>query len=194
MTLQNPLLVGTSFDSKQVDTTIESQQTDDNINTVISVPTDTKEIVKQRWTWVWTEDGIGMVLAIVIFIMVLIISQLGKSLAAYSASSAWPFGGILIGFITTAIAHYCLGKSFPYESYCVVLLLAVLSRSIGNYEALASNGLTASLWSILFGICLRYGGLVLSKDMFSGEFFVKIGVTLLAMVISCISSLKMSNI
>jgi uncharacterized membrane protein YadS len=58
----------------------------------------------------------------------------------------------------------------------------VVARSIGNYDVLKEAGLSASLWAILIGITCRFFGIdVKSKGIFSGEFFVKVGVTLLAM-------------
>ena len=42
-------------------------------------------------------------------------------------------------------------------------------------------GLSASLWCVLIGIFIRSCGFTLSKGVFSGEFFVKIGVCLMNM-------------
>ena len=39
----------------------------------------------------------------------------------------------------------------------------------------AKAGLSASLWCVVIGVCVRSSGFVLTKGVFSGEFFVKIG-------------------
>jgi uncharacterized membrane protein YadS len=146
------------------------------------------------WT-TWTEDGVGLAIALVIFVIVVIVSQQGSDIMVeYSRSPQWPLGPVLMGLMIVFAAHHILGKPLVVESYCSILLIAVVSRSIGNYGQMAHGGLGASLWAILFGIIIRSCGFVLNKGAFSGEFFVKIGVTLLAMDFSSIVSIGLPGL
>lgn len=136
------------------------------------------------WFGVWTEDGIGLTVALLVFMGVLALSESGRELSGqYASDNKWPLGAVLAGFFVVYSAHYTLGKKFSIEAYSVVLLIATVSRAIGNYTVLAHAGLSASLWGIVLGICGRtFCNLDLkSKGVLSGEYFVKVGVTLLAM-------------
>jgi uncharacterized membrane protein YadS len=150
--------------------------------------------VPSYWT-TWTEDGVGLYIALFIFVLIIIISSQGSDIMAeYSRSPEWPLGPIIMGFTIVFAAHYILGKAIVVESYCSIFLIAILGRSIGNYGTMAHGGLGASLWAILIGICVRSCGFVLNKGAFNGEFFVKIGVTLLAMDFSSIVSIGLPGL
>lgn len=148
-------------------------------------PVKKRSNVAEIWIWArnWTEDGIGVALAFILFTITSITAQYGVDISnSYAKDSQWPFGAVFIGLGVTIIAHRVLGKPCNIEAYCVVMVIAVVARAIGYYKDLANSGLSASLWAILIGILCRYLGLNLKdKGIFSGEFFVKIGVTLLAM-------------
>lgn len=136
------------------------------------------------WISTWTEDGVGLFVALFIFAITLALSTTGGELNSnYAVSSQWPLGAVLVGAAVCYAPHYMLKKTFNIEAYAVVLLVAVTARAIGDYTTLAHSGLTASLWGILIGIGLRtFVGVDLKeKGVVSGEYFVKVGVTLLAM-------------
>lgn len=91
-------------------------------------------------------------------------------------------GAIGIGFLTTVCANHWLSRPQRFEAYGFAILLAVLARAIGDYAVFARCGLTASFWAIVLGIGARFVGVVLPGDVLDqGEFFIKIGVSLLAM-------------
>lgn len=136
-----------------------------------------------KWWNDWTEDGIGVALALLLFLINFLLAAAGVDVNnSYSATAQWPVAAATAGLGVTYIAHRVLNKKFDFGAYSTVLLIAVVARSIGNFEALVNCGLSGSLWAILIGIVLRYNGINLKdKGVFSGEFYVKIGVTLLAM-------------
>ena len=141
------------------------------------------------WT-TWTEDGVGLLIAVILFCMIAGISHTGYDiLKDYQTGSSWPLGGTILGLGMVITAHTILHKPMIIESYCCILLIAVAARSIGNYKVMTDSGLGASLWAILIGICIRSSGIVLNKGAFSGEFFVKVGVTLMAMDFSSVVSI-----
>lgn len=136
------------------------------------------------WLTSWTEDGVGLYVALTIFALTVALSNTGGELnSSYADGSQWPLGAVVVGALVSYAPHYVLKKAFHIEAYAVVLLVAVTARAIGDYTVLAHAGLTASLWGILIGICLRtFVGVDLKeKGVVSGEYFVKVGVTLLAM-------------
>lgn len=159
----------------------------------INFPDGTSNIAKSEnsMDWVimnWTEDGAGMYVGVIIFCMSIIISFFGSDLTSiYTFQPQWPLGAILIGIGIILSTHYVLGKSIPLASYCTVLMIAVLSKAIGDYQPLINIGLSGSVWAILLGMIFRNTGLTLEKGMFSGEFFVKVGVVLLCMDYSSIA-------
>jgi len=120
----------------------------------------------------------------------------------YSKSSQWPLGAAFIAFLVMIPISKILEatKQFDLFHFSFVILIAILARSIGNYEALSTKGLTASLWAIIFGFVARTIGINIldksklttiegsskKKSYYSGEFFVKIGVVLLAMDLTSI--------
>ncbi len=135
------------------------------------------------WFFKWTDDGMGMVVALYLFILSVIVSSTGADLSGgYSKTSEWTIGAVGVALFTILSTHYFMKKELVFEPYCLILLIAVISRSIGNYDPLRDAGLSASLWAILIGMFCRYLGVEVNfKKVYNGEFFVKIGVTLLAM-------------
>jgi hypothetical protein len=134
------------------------------------------------WATAFTEDGAGLFLALILFCFSVIVSGCKTDITeSYASTSQWPVGATALSLFVMVAAHYILNKPMIIESYCSVLMIALVSRSIGNYTELTHAGLSASLWAILIGSCIRSAGFVLNKGVFSGEFFVKIGVTLMAM-------------
>lgn len=84
--------------------------------------------------------------------------------------------------MTTVCANHWLSRPQRFEAYGFAILLAVLARAIGDYDVFARAGLTASFWAIVLGIGARFVGVVLPGDVLDqGEFFIKIGVSMLAM-------------
>ena len=75
-----------------------------------------------------------------------------------------------------------------------VLLVAVAAKAIGNYDEFASNGLTSSFWAIIMGMAFNAAGLQAAKEVVSGEFFIKIGVTLMAMDLSRIAAVGLPGL
>lgn len=151
-----------------------------------SPPTETigdnaKVVSWYTWATTFTEDGIGLVIGLVIFAGVCIISSAGVNVATYATTSEWPAGAFASGLGVIAVGHWALKKKQVFEPYCVVMAIAVVSRALGNYKDLAHAGLSGSLWCVVFGIIIRGSGFVLTKGVFSGEFFVKVGVCLMNM-------------
>lgn len=97
-------------------------------------------------------------------------------------------GAIASGYFVVIFGHHYMNKKQCVESYGLVLLVAVAAKAIGGYEVFAKNGLTSSFWGIILGMALNAGGVRSPKEVVSGEFFIKIGVTLMAMDISRIVS------
>lgn len=147
------------------------------------------------WFCAWTEDGVGVAIAFVIFACGLAISATGHDLSSgYAKYSQWPVGGAILGLLIIYSAHRILKKPFSPSPYFSVILIAIIARSIGNYSDLSNAGLGASLWAIFLGILCRYFGMEFGKSIFSGEFFVKIGVTLLAMDFTSIVSIGLPGL
>lgn len=85
-------------------------------------------------------------------------------------------------------------KKLWIESYGTVVIIAVASRAMGNYDIFTKCGLTSSFWAIIMGILVNATKILenrpeVEKDVVSGEFFIKIGVTMLAMDFSSIVSI-----
>ena len=156
--------------------------------------TDWEELV--TWFYKWTDDGMGMIVALCLFVLTIAISAAGGDLSdGYSSTSEWPLGAIGVAFFAILSTHYLMGKEIQLQPYCLMLVIAVVARSIGNYEPLRDSGLSASLWAILMGIFFRYIGVKLNfKKVYGGEFFVKIGVTLLAMDFTSIVSVGLPGL
>ncbi|CAM9482010.1 unnamed protein product, partial [Ectocarpus fasciculatus] len=74
------------------------------------------------------------------------------------------------------------------EGYATVLFICIFARSLGNYEELKDVGLSSSFWAIIVGIFFRNVMSMNPQLGLSGEYFVKIGITLLAMDFSAMSS------
>jgi len=148
------------------------------------------------WWNDWTEDGIGVALALVLFLISFFLAAAGVDVNnAYSTTSEWPLAATAAGLGVTYIAHWVLKKKFDFAAYCIILLIAVIARSIGNIKALIDCGLSGSLWAILIGIVLRYNDINLKdRGVFSGEFYVKIGVTLLAMDYTTIAAIGLPGL
>lgn len=107
-----------------------------------------------------------------------------------------------MSFLVIAATHYSLApidsanaptgwarvsKSIvTLQSYSFPLLVAVVSKSFGMYKCFKTAGLTASFWAIILGMFFRASGLKLASEVKSGEYFIKIGVTLLAVDYSAI--------
>jgi uncharacterized membrane protein YadS len=171
---------------------VESPSKDDKIvkkeEIQPSGKSDWEEFVE--WFFKWTEDGIGMMISLSLFVLSIIVSASGADLTdGYSLTSQWPVGGVLVALYVVTAGDYMLGKpSFSFGYYSIIFLIAVIARSIGNYPVLRDAGLSASLWAILIGIGCRFLNLfpdlvtaLSTKKLYNGEFYVKIGVTLLAM-------------
>lgn len=84
--------------------------------------------------------------------------------------------------MTTVCSNHWLSRPQRFEAYGFAILLAVVARAIGDYDVFVRAGLTASFWAIVLGIAARFVGVVLPGDVLDqGEFFIKIGVSMLAM-------------
>lgn len=192
-------------EDRLVDPVDESKENNELLESVQSLPADKISSVPKGMSsydqflkWKDAEDAVGLLIALVLFFGTLIISRIGYDLSTdYSTSSQWPLGGILVSLLVIGTAQYCLRKPFDgYQGYCAAILIAVVSRSIGNYPVLSHAGLSASLWAILIGTCIRSCGVVFGfgKALFNGEFFVKIGVTLLAMDFTSIATIGLRGL
>jgi uncharacterized membrane protein YadS len=174
--------------SKDIESLEEATSLKQKGGVVTPAKSDWEEFVE--WFNKWTEDGIGMMVALSLFVLSIIVSAAGADLSdSYAATSQWPIGAGLIALYVVTAGDYMLGKpSFSFGYYTVIFFIAVIARSIGNYSVLRDAGLSASLWAILIGIGCRFFYLfpdlvtaLSTKKLYNGEFFVKIGVTLLAM-------------
>jgi uncharacterized membrane protein YadS len=160
-------------------------------------PENTPEKVKSApgaswytWATTYTEDGIGLHIGLAIFAAICIMSSGGINLTTgYAGTSEWPAGAFASGIGIIAVTHHVLGKKQVFEPYCVVMAIAVVSRALGNYKALAQAGLSGSLWCVVFGIIIRSSGFTLTKGVLSGEYFVKIGVCLMNMDFLSVASI-----
>jgi len=147
-----------------------------------SAPEKAKVVSWYSWSTTYTEDGIGLHLGLLVFAAICIMSAGGINITTgYATTSEWPVGAFASGIGIIAVAHWVLKKKQVFEPYCVIMTIAVISRALGNYKALAQAGLSGSLWCVVFGIIIRSSGFELTKGVFSGEFFVKIGVCLMNM-------------
>jgi hypothetical protein len=125
----------------------------------------------------WTEDGIGMVLGLVMFCITSGCAMGGKDISQhYSATSEWPLGAVVSAMVLIYLTHKALKKPMVLEAYGVIFVIALCSRSLGNYPELAKYGLSASLWGILLGVLVRSSGFRINSGILGGEFFVKVGV------------------
>lgn len=149
----------------------------------------------QLYLATWTEDGIGMLLGIIFFILTTACAMGGKNIQEhYATSSEWPLGGVIAGIVLIVTTHWVQKKPLVWEAYCAVLVLAVAARSLGNYHEISKYGLSASLWGILFGVLVRSMGLVINPGILNGEFFVKVGVVMLAMDFQSVISIGLPGL
>jgi uncharacterized membrane protein YadS len=102
---------------------------------------------------------------------------------------SWFFAGaVMVVLVIVIFTHYVLsdhkdiGKALKVvEIYALPFLVAIVSKSIGAYKAFKVSGLTASFWAIIIGMVLHSSGVKMDGQVKSGEYFIKIGVTLLVM-------------
>lgn len=129
----------------------------------------------------WTEDGIGLLVSLSIFIFTTILSVYKQNIDDYSKRQQWPLGMAGIGLYVVIISHYLMKKKQAYEGYLAIIAIAMTAQAIGKYNIIKESGLSGSFWAIILGMLLRYFGLNSTGGVLSGEFFIKIGVTLMAM-------------
>lgn len=129
----------------------------------------------------WTEDGIGLIISLSIFIFTVILSVNKQNIDDYSKRQQWPLGMAGIGLYVVILTHYLMKKKQAYEGYLAIIAIAMTAQAIGKYNIIKESGLSGSFWAIILGILLRYLGLNSTGGVLSGEYFIKIGVTLMAM-------------
>ena len=139
------------------------------------------------------EDFYGMAIAFTLFILALVLAFQHQNLKDYETHEDWPLGAIGVSVLIIIGTHYLLALNdgqqerniwkaiSTAESYAFALLIAVLSRSIGTFKCFQISGLTASFWAIVLGMFFHACGVKLNNQVKSGEYFIKIGVTLLTM-------------
>ena len=152
------------------------------------------EVTWMEYWSVWTEDGAGLVISFVVFAFTTILSFERQNVEDYSERKQWPLGMAALGFFVVITAHFLLKKPQALEAYGAVILISVAARAIGEYNVLKHAGLSASFWAIIIGILFRYCGLHSSGNIVSGEFFIKIGVTLLTMDFSNIAKIGLPGL
>jgi uncharacterized membrane protein YadS len=94
---------------------------------------------------------------------------------------------MMLTFITIAIVHKAMGKDQAFGPYFVLLLLTVLSKWLGSYIPFHQIGLGDSVWAIFLGCLVNMPRK--TRNWFQGrllsmEFFIKIGIVLLAIDIT----------
>jgi uncharacterized membrane protein YadS len=83
--------------------------------------------------------------------------------------------------ISLIVCHKALDKRIDFFNYFTIIGLVIISKIIGTFSILKSNGLGTSFLCIVFGclyrLCLGDG---LLNDIMSMEFFIKISIVLFA--------------
>lgn len=152
------------------------------------------EMSWREYLTTWTEDGAGLIIAFVVFVFTTVLAFERQNIEDYSQRKQWPLGMAAVGFFVVVVAHFMLKKNQELEAYGAIIVIAVAARAIGEYNVLKSAGLSASFWAIILGILFRYVGLKSAGGVLSGEFFIKIGVTLLAMDFSNIAKIGLPGL
>lgn len=142
----------------------------------------------------WSEDGAGLLISFVIFIFTTILGLCKQNIERYAERPQWPFGMIALGFLVAIAAHYLMKKKQAYEAYLAIIAIAVAGQAIGKYSEVKSAGFSGSFWAIILGMALRYLGLISTGGVLSGEFFIKIGVTLMAMDFSKVAKVGLPGL
>ncbi len=88
----------------------------------------------------------------------------------------WPLVTLTLVFLI--FTHGILQKKQAIGQYLILSLIVLISQILGSYTYFNQNGFGSSVWAILFGMCLAPFGFL--KNCLSLEFFIKIGIILLA--------------
>ena len=147
----------------------------------------------EYWTN-WSEDGAGLIIAFAVFTFTTILAFERQNVEDYAERKQWPLGMAGVGFFVVISAHFIMKKQQELEAYGAMIVIAIAARAIGEYNVLKNAGLSASFWAIIIGILFRYFGLKSAAKVVSGEFFIKIGVTLLAMDFSNIAKIGLPGL
>mgnify|MGYP001099444361 CR=1 FL=1 len=101
----------------------------------------------------------------------------------------WLVIGTALVLMIAAVAHAALRKPQQFMQYCAILLFACCAKSLGSVAALSQAGLNASFWAIVMGgsvaaVAPLLGSQDFLKTGLGSEFFIKLGVVLLATPLS----------
>lgn len=107
--------------------------------------------------------------------------------------------GFLFATVLTIASHLWLRLPQQINEYGALTLVAFLARSVGSHPELVRNGVTPPFWAIVFGFCFtqvrRLPSLQPAKEFkptvlpLNQEFFIKVGVLLLATDMTAIAEL-----
>lgn len=87
---------------------------------------------------------------------------------------------------TMYLVHRCMNKEDALWQYFVIIIAVIICKIIGNQTRIHNIGLGDSVWCIVAGIFMRFvlgifpDTLAQLKKVLSLEFFIKIGIVLLA--------------
>jgi uncharacterized membrane protein YadS len=142
----------------------------------------------------WSEDGAGLVISFLIFILSTSLGFGRQNIDDYAERPQWPLGMATIGIFVAIAAHSLMKKKQAYEAYLAVIAIAIAAQAIGKYNDIKAVGLSGSFWAIILGMVFRYMGLNSTGGVLSGEFFIKIGVTLMAMDFSKVAKVGLPGL
>lgn len=109
-------------------------------------------------------------------------------------TNLWPTLVVEFGVIIclVVVSHAWLGIPHQIQDYSAITLVAFLAQAVGTIPVLAKRGLTPPFWAIFMGfVCamlnrlptrtsLHFGSMVSKPLPLNQEFFIKVGVLLLA--------------
>jgi len=92
---------------------------------------------------------------------------------------------VLGTFVTVGVAHHCMGMAQTFLDYLFIFVLAVFCKVLGSNSNMRDYGFGDSFWAIILGLVFGNIARSLFKMEFltvlNLEFFIKIGIVLLAM-------------
>lgn len=140
-----------------------------------------------------SEDANGVIVAFGLFFCTLVFSFCNISLHSFKYKIEWPLGFICVSLLVILVSHYLLHKEQQIEGYALLLLISVTAKSLGSYYVFKKNSLNSTFWAIIIGTSVRYLGINPTLGL-SGEYFIKIGVTMLCMDFSAIGDIGLPGL
>jgi uncharacterized membrane protein YadS len=134
----------------------------------------------------FTEDSFGLFVGIALFIYALILAACDVDIRDYLKYQSWSLGGMLLILFIVVTMHYLTKRTQLPREYCMVILLALVSRDVGSTSKMKDAGLSPAFWCIVSGFAFSSTKFITNQNplwskLLNAECFIKLGVILLAM-------------